>query len=501
MDVVLVKVNNRKRVFQSLEKDFSGVEPPLWMILTASFLREKGFSVSVIDAAAENLDQQETIDRVAETKPLLVSVIVSGTNPSASTINMTGAGEFIRSLKEQNPDLSVAIGGLHPSALPERTMREEAADFLFEGEGFYAHEGLVKAFKEGKDRRDRVEIKGLWQKVGEEILSNEREENVQDLGTLPMPAWDLLPMEKYRAHNWHCFDHLKDRTPYAVIYTSLGCPFKCSFCCINAIFGGPGIRYRPPAKVLEEIDYLVENYGVKNIKILDELFAMKWDHVEEICDKLIERDYGLNIWAYGRIDTVKEHMLEKMKKAGVNWLAYGIEAGSKKVRDGVSKGRFEKDQVKEIVKKTHESGIHIVSNFIFGLPDDDFETMQETLDLAKELNCAYANLYCAMAYPGSQLYDDAVEQKIPLPEKWNSYSQFSVDSLPLPTKHLSGGQVLKFRDQAFDDYYADPRYLSMIEKNFGQQAVEHVKEMCSISLERNNYDHNDNVFLKSSVEA
>ena len=417
-----------------------------------------------------------------------MSVIVSGTNPSASTINMTGAGEFIKLLKEKPPNAPIALGGLHPSALPERTLTEEAADFLFEGEGFNGHEALLKELKQGKTPKDIIKVKGLWQKIDGKIYSNARDENIQDLGTLPMPAWDLLPMDKYRAHNWHCFDHLDARNPYAVIYTSLGCPFSCSFCCINAIFGGSGIRYRPPAKVVEEIDHLVNNFGVKNIKILDELFAMKWSHVEELCDLLIERNYGLNIWAYGRIDTVKQHMLDKMKKAGINWLAYGIESGSKKVRDGVSKGRFTQDQIKEVVKMTHDAGIHIVSNFIFGLPDDDMETMQETLDLAKELNCAYANIYCAMAYPGSQLYDDAVAQGVTLPEKWNSYSQFSIDSLPLPTKCLSGGQVLKFRDNAFNDYYNDPTYLEMIRNNFGENAVEHIKEMCSMTLERKNYE-------------
>ena len=408
MDITLVKVNNRKKVFQSLGKDFSGIEPPLWMILTAAYLRDKGYSVSVIDAEAENYDHDETLSKVIETDPTLVSVIVSGTNPSASTINMTGAGNFVAKLKEQNSSIPVSIAGLHPSALPEKTLEEESIDFLIEGEGFRSHEGLLKELKSGKVIKDIIEVNGVWQKIEGQIYSSSRDENVQDLGALPMPAWDLLSMDKYRAHNWHCFDHLESRNPYAVIYTSLGCPFNCSFCCINAIFGGPGIRYRPPVKVVEEIDYLVKHYNVKNIKILDELFAMKWSHVEELCDLLIARDYGLNIWAYGRIDTVKGHMLDKMKKAGINWLAYGIEAGSKKVRDGVSKGRFSQEQVKEVVKMTHDAGIHIVSNFIFGLPDDDMETMKETLDLAKELNCAYANLYSAMAYPGSQLYDEAI---------------------------------------------------------------------------------------------
>ena len=91
---------------------------------------------------------------------------------------------------------------------------------------------------------------------------------MRSLDEIPMPAWDLLPMEKYRAHNWHCFDHIEERQPYAVLYTSLGCPFDCSFCCINALFGKHMIRYRSLDKVIAELDFLVNTYGIKNIKII-----------------------------------------------------------------------------------------------------------------------------------------------------------------------------------------------------------------------------------------
>ncbi|MBF0522069.1 MAG: cobalamin-dependent protein [Candidatus Omnitrophica bacterium] len=489
MDIVLIKPNNQKKVFQALSEDFSGIEPPLWLILMAAYLRESGATVSVIDAEAENLSVEETIERAVTLKPVLVSVVVSGTNPSASTINMPGAGLFLQEIKKVAQDIPTVLCGLHPSALPEQTMKEEAADFVVEGEGFTTHLELVAALKSKKDIGDEFCIKGLWYRKDRRIFSNPRAENIDDLGILPMPAWDLLPMDKYRAHNWHCFSHIKERQPYAVIYTSLGCPFHCDFCCINSIFGKPGIRYRPPQQVVEEVEYLVKHYGMRNIKILDELFVSKWSHVEAICDGIIAKGLGekLNFWAYGRIDSVKEHMLKKMKQAGINWLAYGIEAGSKKVRDGVTKGRFTQDDIKRVIAMTHDAGIEVVSNFIFGLPDDDMETMQETLDLAKELNCAYANLYCAMAYPGSKLYADAVQQGTPLPKSWSAYSQFSKDCLPLATKYLSGPQVLKFRDEAFDNYFTDPRYLARIEERFGLEAVNNIKKMCMVKLVRNNY--------------
>ena len=500
-DIVLVKANNQKRLYQDLSKNLSGIEPPLWLALIASFLREQGFNVGIIDAEAENLDIEETVARIKTQQPVVTGVIVSGTNPSASTTNMIGAGRLLTNLREKTPELVTAICGLHPSALPEQTTREKAADFVIEGEGFTAFAGLIEQLKNGKDaRKDDFKVEGLWYQRGGKIVSNPRAANIQNLDTLPMAAWDLLPMDKYRAHNWHCFDDVTRRTPYAVIYTSLGCPYKCSFCCINAIFGGRGIRYRSMAKVAEEIDYLARTYKVRNIKVLDEIFILKPERLKEFCERVSALGHDLNFWVYGRVDTVKPEMLPMMKKAGINWIAYGYEAGSKKVRDGVSKGRFNQEQIFDITEKTHAAGINIVANFIFGLPEDDLETMRETLDMAKKLNCAYANLYCAMAYPGSQLYEDAVAQGVTLPARWSGYAQFSEDSLPLPTRYLSPGEVLRFRDQAFDEYFNSLEYLKMIEERFGPETVEHIRQMCSVKLRRQNYDYDDHKRLESRID-
>lgn len=502
MDIVLIKANNQKILYQDLSESLSGIEPPLWLALIAAYLRDKGFSVSILDAEAENLDAKETVERVSAMNPLLAGIVVSGTNPSASTTNMAGASLLLGEFRKSAPGIVTAISGLHVSALPVDTVLKEPVDFVIEGEGFYPYEELIKALRSGKTRQDKLLIGSLWSKYdeGRANYPPSRAKNIEDLDTLPMAAWDLLPMDKYRAHNWHCFDDVSKRQPYGVIYTSLGCPFNCSFCCINTLFGGRGIRYRSMEKVAEEIDYLVKTYGIRNIKILDEIFVLKPQRVFEFCERVIALGHDLNFWVYGRVDTVKEDMLAQMKKAGINWLAYGFEAGNKKVREGVSKGRFDKDQIKDIVKKTHAAGINIVANFIFGLPEDDFDTMQETLDLAKELNCAYANLHCAMAYPGSQLYQDAVDQKVPLPKTWSGYAQFSEDCFPLPTGCLSGGQVLRFRDGAFDDYHNDPKYLKRIEEKFGEKTLAHVKEMCSMKLKRKYYDVDDKTRLKSTVQ-
>ena len=110
-----------------------------------------------------------------------------------------------------------------------------------------------------------------------------------------------------------------------------------------------------------------------------------------------------------------------------------------------------------------------MGNFIFGLPDDDFQTMQESLDMAKELNCEYINFYVTMAYPGSRLYEEALKKGIKLPENWLGFSQTNEETLPLPTKYLSGSDVLRFRDKAFREYFTNPRYLKMIEEKFTKE--------------------------------
>jgi radical SAM superfamily enzyme YgiQ (UPF0313 family) len=235
---------------------------------------------------------------------------------------------------------------------------------------------------------------------------------------------------------------------------------------------------------VKDIDILVNKYGVRNIKFVDEMFVLTPKHVNLICDLLIERNYDLNIWAYARVDTVRDQFLEKLYKAGIRWLALGIESGSKHVRDGVEKGRFGTEDILRVVRNIQKAGINVIGNYIFGLPDDTFTSMQETLDLAIEANCEFANFYCAMAYPGSKLYQMAVEKGWELPETWTGFSQHAYETKPLRTDALTAAEVLEFRDNAFHAYFSSPRYLAMVEKKFGPHVVEHIGRMNAIRLRR-----------------
>ena len=485
-DILLIKPGSQKELYGELsENSLTAIEPPLWAGLIATFLRKRGYFVKIIDAEAERLGPSQVVDRISEINPLLVGIVVSGTNPSASTMNMLGVRAILEEISKRDLPIKTIVAGLHPSALPKRTMEEEKTDFVCEGEGFYTIAGLIEAMKGDDEKRGEFNIKGLWYRKDGKIIANERAPLINDLdGELPFVSWDLLPMDKYRAHNWHCFQEQDQRRePYAVVYTSLGCPFKCNFCCINTIFGEPGIRYRSPEKVIEEIDVLVNQYGVKNIKIVDEMFVLNEKHVLKICDLIIERGYKLNVWAYARINTVNERLLRRLKEAGFTWLAYGIESGNDRVLKSVTKG-ITVERTKDVIKLTKDIGINVIGNYILGLPEDDLASMQDTIDLAIELNCEFMNLYCATAYPGSPLYDQAVRDGWRLPDTWAGYSPYSFEHLPLPTKYLKSVDILRFRDEAYVKYYSNERYQRMIKKKFGQEVLDGIVKGLTRRLKR-----------------
>lgn len=484
VDVLLVNPGSRSAVYQELGESHSAIEPPSLAGLFATYLRRHRLTVDIVDAPAHNLDPAALARAIHENyEPALIVMVVYGFQPSASTQNMTAAGQACAALKALREDWPIMMTGTHPAALPERTMLEEKIDFVCEREG---PETILLTAQALKARAaDFSKIPSLWYRDGAAIRSNPAGALMEDLdGEMPGVAWDLLPMDKYRAHNWHCFEDLGRRSPYVSMHTSLGCPYRCTFCCINAPFGKPSYRLWSPDTVIREIDLVVERYGVRNIKFVDEMFVLNRNHVLGICERLIERGHDLNIWAYARVDTVKDEFLDKLARAGFRWLALGIESGSKHVRDGVEKGRFGSPEILKVVRKIQDAGIHVIGNYIFGLPDDTHETMRETLDLALEAKCEFANFYSAMAYPGSKLYTMALERGWELPDSWIGYSQHSYETFPLRTEALTSAEVLRFRDAAFHRYFTDESYLALVRRKFGEAAVNHIRDMTKIRLRR-----------------
>jgi radical SAM superfamily enzyme YgiQ (UPF0313 family) len=494
LDILFVHPNGAPIIYQKLSKEYSAIEPPIWAALLANNTRKNGYSTRILDCEAGRLSAKESSDMIGYYNPRLIALVIYGQQPSASTQNMVGARHLLRKLKDNHPHLKTLLIGLHPSAVSRQTMQEELTDFVCQGEGPHTINALLNINM--NDSTELQNVPGLWYREDGKIVCTKPAPLItqKELPTeLPGMAWDLLPMDKYRTSNWHAMSNENDKQPFASLYTSIGCPFKCSFCCINAPFGNNNLenwdygrnkfRFWDPNFVIDEFEK-IHQMGIKNVKIADEMFVLYKRHFMELCNLLIDRKYGFNIWAYARIDTVKEEYLETLKKAGINWLALGIESGNTVVRKDVVKGKFTEVNIRDLVAKIQGYGINVIGNYIFGLPEDNLETMQDTLDLATDLNCEFANFYSAMAYPGSKLYLDALKEHWDLPDEYVGYSQHSYETKPLPTKHITATEVLKFRDDAFVEYFKNEKYLSMVENKFSTETRHELEKMTEIKLKR-----------------
>ena len=503
MDVLFINPDSSAQAYQDLSKVFSAIEPPTWSLLLAESCRSKGFNVGILDCDAERLSLDQSVSKVQSINPRLVVFVVYGQNPNSGTTSMIGAFELAKSLKKYTPKIPVCFVGSHTSALPLEVLSEECVDLVLLNEGVYALHNLLKSDLDsdlpsirgiGYKRHDLINGAKPILNPTEVVVPQERMDE-----DLPGYAWDLLPFKEkpldlYRAHFWHAeFDH-NQRTPFAAIYTSLGCNFGCNFCMINIInrqdnaddinaSHSRGMRFWSADWVVSEMRKLSE-MGVRTLRISDEMFFLNRKYYKPILERIIDEGFDFNMWAYSRVDTVRKDALDLFKKAGVNWLALGIEAGNQKVRQEVSKGSFKEVNIREICKTIKNADINIISNYIFGFPEDDMETMRQTLDLALELNTEMANMYPCMALPGSPMFHEAKENNWKLPDSYEGYAFLSYDSQPLPTKHLSSKEVLKFRDEAWQEYFKSPKYLDLVEKRFGIQQRKNVEEMASIQLKR-----------------
>ena len=498
LDVVFVNADSSAAAYQGLASKFAAIEPPTWSLLLASSARAVGYSVALIDATAEKLTHEQTIQRIIELAPRLVVFVVYGQNPNSGTINMVGNVECATLLKQTVPNSKVCFVGSHTSALPLEVLAIPAVDIILLNEGVYALRSLLAS-----DLLDDLsKIKGIgYKSSGKPILNTPEIVVPNDRMDIDMPgyAWDLLPykekpLDLYRAHFWHTEYKQHNRTPFAAIYTSLGCRFKCDFCMINIInrvdndlsvasSHSPNMRFWSPDFMLTEFEKLA-NYGVEHIRISDEMFFLNQRYFEPLLQGIIDRDLKLQMWSYTRIDTVRERYLELFKKAGINWLAVGIEAGNREVRREVSKGTFEMEDVSSVVKLIQKHDIGVAANYIFGFPEDTFETMNQTLDLALELNTEMANLYPCQALPGSPLHIRAKTEGWPLPDTYQGYGFLSYDAAPMATKYVSAADVVRFRDNAWQKYHENPNFLSLIEGKFGSSAKEGIQELSQIKLKR-----------------
>ena len=459
MDCLFVSPDSSLKAYQGLSKKYSAIEPPTWALLLAESCRQNGNSVGILDTCAENLTATETCKRIKKINPRIVVLVVYGQNPNAGTTSMIGASILIKEMRKSKINAHITIVGSHASAEPKEVLENEDVDSVVIGEGVYAIQNLCNANLSANLR----EVRGIAWRNNKRELMNEPERIVPQERMdedLPGYAWDLLPykekpLDLYRSHVWHGNFNEDMRTPYAAIYTSLGCIYGCDFCMINIVNRtnyDEGIsasdsrimRFWSPEWVIRELKKL-NSLGVKTVRISDEMFLLNHKYYVPICEGIIDNKLDLHMWAYSRIDTVREKNLRLIKEAGINWLALGIEAGSQIVRKETSKGSFKDTNIRTIVEMIERNNINVIANYIVGLPEDDHTTMMATLNLALELNTAMMNVYPCQELPGSELYknkNNSAKKGARVMKNMLSCRTKAIHS----TKTLTSCEIVEFRD-------------------------------------------------------
>ena len=368
------------------------VAPPLGIGYLASYLEREGHKVSFLDLNLTHLDEQEFQKRLREYAPDFVGVSVLCTNPDKLR-------DTIRAIKDAI-DVPVVAGGAQVSASPEHTLRYINADYAVVGEGEITLTELVGALEKGDDY---TAIPGLGYLSNDRFILNPRRPLIEDLDTLPLPTWDLMPPKDYRIapilSSARAF-------PIAPILTSRGCPYDCTFCAGKIVWGRT-YRYRSAVSVVDEIELLQKDFGVKEIFISDDNFNLKASHASEVCEEILRRKIKIH-WACPnglRVDALTPELLELMKRAGCHLIGLGIESGVQEIADRAKKS-LDLSIVARVCDEIDKAGIKAVGFFILGLPGETVDTIRETVEFAKRLPLKRAWFNILSPYPGSEVFDE-----------------------------------------------------------------------------------------------
>ncbi len=424
-------------------KDMHMVAPPIGLGYMIAVLEKSRHKCFLIDAIKDQLTIEQTVAKIKESKPDLVAINIM-------TAYYYNAQKIIQLLKKEN--LKIVIGGAHVSALPKRTLKETNADYGINGEGEYAMLELVNKLENNEDV-SKVENLIYWQV--KEVIANPRRELIKHLDELPFPAWDKM--------NPQCYPKAPHGTvykafPVAPVLTSRGCPYQCSYCSSNNVWG-VNFRTRSAKNIVDEIEHLVKNYGVKEIQFIDDNMTMIRDRAVEICNEIMKRK--LNIyWSCPngvRIDSLDEELVRKMKLSGCYSLCLGIESGSQEVLNSIYK-RLNLKIVPEKVKLLKKYGIKTAGFFILGFPTDTKETIQKTIDLALSLPLDRAGFFIFTELPGSQIFKENVKKGVIDLDNidWSAIDFFK-HSTYRKLNGLSDKELAKFYSKAQWRFYARPK--------------------------------------------
>ena len=424
---------NPKPQFSKVIMDASHY-PPMGLAYTAAYLEAQGIECKIIDADILNLTNEEIFNRIKKFDPDLVGI-------TFNVAKVQEAIEISKWIKENIPTI-VILGGPSSSGDVKNILEKSKADCVVKGEGEIVTWNIIK------NKCDFKNTNGLIFIDNGNLIITPDQEPIRDLDSLPMPAYHLLPelkLYKTRAR----------KTPVVPMVTERGCPYGCTFC--NS--ARTGFRPRSPENVLREIETLVKKYKVKQIDILDDNFTFNLERAHKILDLILERKIKILItFPNGlRADRLTEELVAKMEKAGVYRTGIGIESGDQKIVDGIKKS-LDLEKVKQAMKWLRKYNIISFGYFQFGLPGETRESMEKTIQFAKEINPNWANFGVTTPLPGTALYKILKDSNnLNTSEDQNVATGFySIKKGYADTENLKMDDVLNSQRRAWMGFYFRP---------------------------------------------
>ncbi len=365
---------------------------PLGLAYIAAILEQNQINVTVVDAWAERLGHEELSAAILRSRPDIIGITMTST--------MAPAAMEVAALAKATINVPVVVGGPHSSALPLECLANPAIDYVVIGEGEITFLNLVRTLSSGHP--DLSTINGIAYRLNGEIIVNKPADLIVDLNDLPMPARHLFPLNRYRTHLPY-----GRKAPYMTMITSRGCPYNCIYCS-KSVFGAT-YRALSPDNVVRELKHLIGTYGIKEYRFYDDDFTLNVNRASEICDEIIRQGIKLDWSCTTRVDLVNDELLGKMKRAGCYTISYGVESGDPEVLKHANKG-YTLDDVEKAFRLTQKHGIRILAFFMLGLPGENEQTIEKSIQLALKLDPDFVSWGIMNLMPGSKMYNDFSHQ-------------------------------------------------------------------------------------------
>lgn len=419
--------------------------PPLGLAYLAAVLEKEGIAVRITDGS-RGMSLAQVMADLKTYVPDIVGV-------SCTTPTFRDAIELAEAVRQALPEATIVLGGAHVTAIPQQAMLEEVFDVGVVGEGEITFLELVREIEDrgALDAVDLGQISGLaFRESGKVVLTPPRE-RIKDLDSLPHPARHLLPpLSQYRPT-----PASYRKLPVAVMMTSRGCPYGCTFC-DRGVFGNY-VRAHSPERVLAEIEELLGRYGAREIRFFDDTFTISRKRVETICEMILQRELRFPWTCLTRVNTVDPDLLRLMRDAGCWQVLFGLESGDPGMLKNLNKGSSV-EQNAQAVQWALEVGLGVRGDFIIGTPGETLESLENTLAFTKRLKLDYAHFNKFVPYPGSELFERLVAEGY----------EFDTKNLPPIVDHaailyvpdgLTRQQLKEFLDRAHREFYLRPSHI------------------------------------------